>query len=255
MGRRWAAVVTFATAMAWVESACVYYLRILVNRVEPYQPNPLPLQGALGQVELVREAATLVMLLMVGIVAGRTWRRRFAYAAIGFGVWDIAYYVFLRMMGPWPHSLLDWDILFLIPLPWWGPIIAPMAIACLMIAWGTLTTQMKDGDRPSRNEVSIWSAAGVGTILALGVFMADAPRAMPGGESAVRSVLPASFNWPLFVLAFVLMSVPVAQLLLVLLRAVRERHQHLSSGNLRTEERHLVGAVSQRQRDLTALGD
>ena len=51
---RWFVVVAFAVAMAWLESATVYYLRTLVDRVEPYQPNPLPIQGVLGQVELVR---------------------------------------------------------------------------------------------------------------------------------------------------------------------------------------------------------
>src|SRR5262245_47973157 len=143
-------VVGFAAAMAWVESACVYYLRVLVDRIEPYQPNPLPIFGTLGNVELVREGATLVMLLMVGILAGRTWRPRLGYAALAFGVWDILYYVFLRLMSGWPSSLLNWDILFLLPLPWWGPVLAPMSVAALMIVWGTLVTQWPDQIAPSR---------------------------------------------------------------------------------------------------------
>src|SRR5262245_65617750 len=69
---RWLVVVVFAAGMAWVESACVYYLRVLVDRVNPYQPVPLPVHAALGPVELVRETATLVMLLTVGMLAGRT---------------------------------------------------------------------------------------------------------------------------------------------------------------------------------------
>ena len=55
---RWAVVMAFAVAMAWVESASVFYLRALVDRIEPYQANPLPISGALGTVELWREAAT-----------------------------------------------------------------------------------------------------------------------------------------------------------------------------------------------------
>jgi hypothetical protein len=66
----------FAIGMAWVEAACVYYLRLMVDRLEPYQTNPLPMNGGLQHVELVREAATLVMLLAVGTLAGRTWRTR-----------------------------------------------------------------------------------------------------------------------------------------------------------------------------------
>ena len=112
--------------MAWVEAACVYYLRVLVDRVDPYQQNPLPMVGVLGQVELVREAATLVMLAAVGMLAGRTRRAQVGYAAVAFGIWDIFYYVFLRAIGDWPRSLFDWDILFLLPLPWWGPVLAPV---------------------------------------------------------------------------------------------------------------------------------
>ena len=123
----WLIVVVFAIAMAWLESATVYYLRVLVGRLDPYQPNPLPIHGALGSVELVREAATLVMLLTVGMLAGRTWPTRLGYSAIAFGVWDIFYYVFLKVIYDWPKSLFDWDILFLLPLPWWGPVLAPMS--------------------------------------------------------------------------------------------------------------------------------
>src|SRR5437762_7618395 len=140
-GARWVGVVTFATAMAWVESSVVYYLRTMIDRVEPYQANPLPIIGGLGPVEMVREAATIIMLLTVGMLAGKNWRARLGYSAIAFGVWDIFYYVFLKVMCGWPHSLGDWDILFLLPLPWWGPVWAPMAIALLMIAWGTLASQ------------------------------------------------------------------------------------------------------------------
>ena len=76
---RWFTVVVFAIAMAWVESAVVYYLRTHIDRIEPYQANPLPLIGDLGPVELVRELATMIMLFTVGWLAGRTWRARFGY--------------------------------------------------------------------------------------------------------------------------------------------------------------------------------
>src|SRR5437660_12697621 len=88
-------VVVFAAGMAWVEAACVYYLRVMVDRLEPYQANPLPMPGVLGPVELVREAATLVMLLEFGGIAGRTLTTRLGYTAIAFAIWDIFYYVFL----------------------------------------------------------------------------------------------------------------------------------------------------------------
>jgi hypothetical protein len=204
---RWTIVVAFAIAMAWLEAATVLYIRLIVDRIEPYQANPLPMHDALGNVELWREAATLVMIATLGMLAGRTWRRRVGYAALAVGVWDIFYYVFLRIMSGWPSSLFDWDILFLLPLPWWGPVLAPVSIAMVMILWGTLATQSGDRAADSR-----WARAlaCVGIALALAVFMIDAWRALPDGRDAVLQVLPTTFNWPVFGAALVLMATPLA---------------------------------------------
>ena len=203
---RWTIVAAFAIAMAWVEAASVLYIRALVDRIEPYQPDPLPINDALGNVELLREASTLVMLATIGMLAGRTWRRRAGYAALAFGVWDVFYYVFLRIISGWPKTLLDWDILFLLPLPWWGPVLAPVSIAFVMILWGTLATQSACEVMDPR-----WTRAfaSVGIALALGIFMVDAWRALPDGRDAVLQVLPTSFNWPLFATAVLLMATPV----------------------------------------------
>jgi len=213
-GRRtsWILVATFAVAMAWVEAAVVYDLRVLVDRLEPYQPDPLPIAGRLGGIELVREVATLVMLVVVGCLAGATIRARLAYAAIAFGIWDVFYYVWLRVMYGWPRSLFDWDVLFLLPLPWWGPVIAPVSIALLMLVWGTLATASSTPPPGRGSGVRLWSAAALGAALALYVFMADALRAAPHGLEAVRAVLPTTFNWPVFLVALALMAAPVAPL-------------------------------------------
>jgi hypothetical protein len=207
---RWMLVVAFAAGMAWVEAACVYYLRVMVDRVEPYQPNPLPIRGILGDVELVREGATLLMLAMTGMLAGRTWRARLSYAAIAFGSWDVLYYVFLRVISGWPASLFDWDILFLLPLPWWGPVLAPVSIASLMIVWGTLVTQGRDRLSATRFTWALWGASGTGVLLALRIFMADSIHALSGGLDRVHQVLPTAFNWPVFGAALLLMTTPLA---------------------------------------------
>ena len=209
---RWWLVVAFAIGMAWVEAASVYYLRVIADRVEPYQPNPLPLLENFQQVELVREVATLVMLLTVGSLAGRTWRTRLGYSSIAFGVWDIFYYVCLRLMSDWPKSLFDWDILFLIPLPWWGPVIAPISIALLMIVWGTLVTLDAVRDPVTAATSIWWRFSALGTALALYVFMADSINAVSQGVQVTRTLLPTVFNWPVFALAVTLMAAPVAHL-------------------------------------------
>jgi len=204
-------VVVFASGMAWVEAASVYYLRVTVDRLDPYQANPLPMSGILEQVELVREASTLVMLLTVGMLAGRTGPTRLGYTAIAFGVWDIAYYVFLKVICDWPKSLFDWDVLFLLPMPWWGPVLAPVCIALLMIVWGTLVSQ-RAARSPARSVALrlLWRLNWLGVALALYVFMADSLRTVHEGLAATRTALPTAFNWSIFVVALVLMAAPVA---------------------------------------------
>jgi hypothetical protein len=130
---------------------------------------------------------------------------------VAFGVWDICYYVFLRIIGGWPTSLLDWDILFLLPLPWWGPVLAPVCIALLMIVGGTLASERDLRRGPFAPSRSGWRLQGLGVAIALYVFMADALSALPRGLEATQTVLPTTFNWPLFCVALTLMALPVAQ--------------------------------------------
>jgi hypothetical protein len=207
--QRWTIVILFAAAMAWVESAVVIDLRTLVGRLQPYQADPLPQSANLGQTELVREAATLVMLVTVGWLAGRTRRSRLGYAMVAFGVWDILYYVWLRVICGWPRTLLDWDLLFLLPLPWWGPVLAPVLISGLMIMGGTLVSVFDTESRPIWPGRLAWALNLGGAALALYVFMTDTLRTALSQGSAVRSILPDRFDWPLFILALALLAAPI----------------------------------------------
>lgn len=206
---RWWFVILYAAAMAWVESAVVFYLRSMIDRLEPYQPDPFPVIGGFAPVELPREFATLVMLFAVGALAGRTWRSRLGYAAVAFGVWDIFYYVFLKIICGWPHSLLDWDVLFLLPLPWWGPVLAPMCIAFLMVVYGTLLSQFERLPHVSGPNWKVGLASLCGMVLALYVFMVDALHTVGQGKRALVNMLPTHFNWTLFIVALALMAVPI----------------------------------------------
>ena len=214
---RWWLVVIYAIAMALVESAVVFYLRSMIDRIEPYQPNPLPVIGGFASVELPRELATLVMLFAVGGLAGQTWRSRLGYFVIAFGVWDIFYYVFLKIICGWPHSLMDWDILFLLPLPWWGPVLAPVLISLLLILWGTLASQFERPPTPTASNCRAWILNFAGVALALYVFMVDTLAASHHGFDAIRTMLPEKFDWPLFCVALLMMAAPVVQLLWQLL--------------------------------------
>ena len=85
------------------------------------------------RVETAREAATIVMLGSIAVIAGKTIRERLAYFFLAFGVWDIFYYFFLRLTIGWPKSFSDLDIFFLLPFPWVGPVFVPVIISALLI--------------------------------------------------------------------------------------------------------------------------
>jgi hypothetical protein len=218
---QWLVVVLLAVAMAWLESAVVLYLRTLSQQFDPYLPDPQPLSPHLLRAEMAREAATLVMLASIGWLAAPTWRARAALALVAFGTWDIFYYVFLVPLTGWPQSLLDWDILFLLPLPWWGPVAAPMLIAGLMVAGGTLVALRDQPGQPFGPGRYSCLAAAVGGVLALYTFMQDAIRAVPDGADQLMHLRPERFNWPLFVPALALLAVPVLELAW---RAAHARH-------------------------------
>jgi len=149
-------VTCYALAMAFLESAVVVYLRALFKisvewqSVSPDSNNTLmavpffaflqphylftilPDSRILG-VEFFREVATIVMLVAVGWLSGRTARQKFAFFLYIFGIWDIFYYVFLYLIIGWPTSLKTLDVLFLIPVPWVAPVFVPVGISVLMI--------------------------------------------------------------------------------------------------------------------------
>ena len=118
--------------MAALESAVVVYLRAL------YYPDGFTVALKLIDqkillIEIVREAATLCMIWAVGYLAGKNIYTRFAFSLICFAVWDIFYYVWLKVFIDWPASLFDWDILFLIPITWLGPVLSPVICSFTMI--------------------------------------------------------------------------------------------------------------------------
>jgi hypothetical protein len=157
--------------------------------------NPIP---DFSGIEIVREAATLVMLAMVGCLAGRGTAGRLGAFALAFGLWDIFYYVFLRIFVGWPATLWTPDVLFLIPLPWWGPVLSPMLAALVIVAAGALAMARELGDGvppPARLDVAL---VVLGTLVCLAAFMADALRALPRGLLAAYLVRGGPFPWPVY---------------------------------------------------------
>jgi hypothetical protein len=143
------------------------------------------------------------------------------------------------VMCGWPHTLLDWDVLFLLPLPWWGPVLAPVSIALLMILWGTVVSSWRIERARNGSEWKAWGLNFLGTLLALYLFMADSIRAASRGLDALRDVLPQSFNWPLFCVALVLMASPVFEVIWRMRKGVsRTRTSDIVDTNLDQRSGH-----------------
>ena len=95
-------------------------------------------------IENLREIATIVMLISIGVLAGKNLLQRFCFFLFSFAVWDIFYYIGLKLILDWPQSLLTWDILFLIPVTWTGPVLAPIISSLVFIVFSVASVVMQE---------------------------------------------------------------------------------------------------------------
>lgn len=205
------ALVLFGVAFGYVEAAVVVNLRTIYDppRRSVYRgladDDLLPaltldeltrfVPGGLFllRVELGRELATLAMLAGVGLAVGGSPMRRFAAFVAAFGVWDLAYYVWLRVFLGWPATVWTWDILFLLPTVWSAPVLAPAIVAATMVVCGLHTIARDDAGRPLRPGWRGWVLLVVGGLMIYGSFVENSGLIAEGG-------VPWRFDWPLFTL-------------------------------------------------------
>jgi hypothetical protein len=186
-------VVVFAIAMAYLESAVVVYLTgALGGRVGVMFPlQPVSAVGSYAAIEMGREAATLVMIASIGMLVGRTGLERLAWSAVVFGVWDIAYYGWLWVFTGWPASLGATDLLFLLPVPWVGPVWSPIAVSMALIGVGLAAVQRLRGGGWLPVDARHWAAGLAGGGIVILSYTLDAGTVVAGG-------LPGAYPWPVF---------------------------------------------------------
>lgn len=213
------AVLLWAVSFAFVEAAVVEYLRGLyyplanggftfpILTVEQIEAFGLEHWRRL-LIELGREIATLMMLLSVGILAGKNRRESWACFMIAFGVWDIFYYIWLKLFLGWPPGIMTWDLLFLLPVPWVGPVLAPILISIALIISGLIILLFESRGRPLITRPSDWALVTGGGLIVIVSFCWDYNNITNGGY-------PNPFHWPLFIAGF---AVAVAALMRILLR-------------------------------------
>jgi hypothetical protein len=182
----------FGMALGFFEASVVVYLRQL------YYPGAalFPLQvipPEILKVELLREFFSLVLILAAAMMSGRFKATRFANFLFIFGAWDLFYYIFLRVFLGWPASLLDWDILFLIPVPWVAPVLAPVLCSLTFIAFAVLIHRLARDGWPLPITMMDCLAAMVASLPIMVSFFLETRTVLDG-------VVPQKYSWPLLLL-------------------------------------------------------
>jgi len=219
--RKFAWLFIFGIAMGLLETIVVVYLR------ELYYPEgfrfPLALiPPKIISVELLREICTIVMLFSIAILAGTTRYEKFAYFIYSFGVWDIVYYIGLKLLLDWPESLLTWDILFLIPITWLGPVLAPVIGSIFMILLALEIVYLQEKKLGFVIKRLEWTLIIAGAVLIFISFIWDYTKMLitTGLFSDYQSLLeneqfknfithhiPEFFNWYLFLAGIFAISI------------------------------------------------
>ncbi len=200
---RFCIVVVFGIAFAYIESAVVVYLREIFYPdgftfpLAEFGADISPLWKRLLLTEIGREAAALVLILTACSLIGRNLRRRFAYFLTIFAVWDIFYYLWLKVLLDWPAHILDWDILFLIPRPWAAPVLAPVLVSLAVLAFALLILYRDSIDKPIKATIFDWLAFSVCALVIIASFCL-------AGRHITAPDYASHFSWPLFLAGLIL---------------------------------------------------
>jgi hypothetical protein len=198
-------MVAFFIAMAFLESAVVVYLRALYYP-EGFDFPLVSMDPGLVVTELGREIATMIMLFAPAALVTQRALERFAWFCFGFGVWDIFYYVWLKVLLDWPASFGTMDLLFLIPVPWVGPVWAPVVISIGLITLAILILKRRTALPGWRPDKLVWGMLLASVVLFLIAFMYDPVRQgfsvadLTRPEAFVEAYIPGPFPWWWFTL-------------------------------------------------------
>jgi hypothetical protein len=201
MLKRLLIAIVFSMAFGYIESAVVVYLRAL------FHPNgftfPMGVFDATPEgkrlvlTEVGREAATLVLIFAAAWLFGNVRQERIAYFLIIFAVWDVFYYVWLKVLLDWPASLMDWDILFLIPMVWASPVLYPVLISIVMFAFAAAILHRCAHGRPLTVTYMDWLGWSASLLIIVVSFCL-------GGTHITEPNYAEYFHGPLFAVGFAL---------------------------------------------------
>ncbi len=217
-------VTIFAIVMGFLEAVIVIYLRKL------YYPEGFnfPLRGFIDPsiltIEWVREFATIVILIAIAMLVGKKLYERFAYFIYVFAIWDIFYYIFLKLTLNWPASFFTWDVLFLIPWPWVGPVLAPLLCTILMLTTTFIILNLEDSKIKIKMKLRELILIIIGILIVLYTWLYDYGKIILRGGftnefftlaynqqflQIIENYYPSYYNWPLFLIGLIISSVGI----------------------------------------------
>jgi len=188
-------VIVFSIAFAYIESAVVVYLRAIFYTDGFTFPLTIFGLDSFGRrllwTEIGREVATIVLIFTGSWLFGKNRRQRFAYFLTIFAVWDIFYYVWLKVLLDWPSSIMDWDILFLIPTTWASAVLYPVLISITLLVFAAVILYRDAHGKSIRITWADWLVFIIAGIIVVVSFCTPSPHVTePDFES--------HFYWPLF---------------------------------------------------------
>lgn len=188
-------LVVWGIAFGYIEASIVVYLRKIYYPTGFSFPVVL-LEADIAAVEMIREMATLVFMWAVAELSYRSFQCKLAAFMVLFGIWDIFYYAFLKAILNWPASLGEWDILFLVPLPWVGPVWAPVVVSVGLI-WAGIAILIRNerGNPLDMSPGFILLEITAGIIIVVSFLIP--------GQAVIHQTIPHHFPWYLFLSGFV----------------------------------------------------
>ncbi len=183
-------------AFGMIEAAVVIYLREIFYP-DGFRLPYLPLGDGLVRVELIREIATLLIMWSLAELVYKSFAGKFAVFIFLFGVWDVFYYVFLKIFLGWPESLATWDILFLLPFVWAGPVWAPILVSCVFIPSAVYVIYLHEQGLVLKPPSLFWIMEAVAAAQIITSF------AVPG-HTISQGYSPGSYPWILLLSGLVL---------------------------------------------------
>lgn len=154
------------------------------------------------------------MLISIGVLAGKNLLQRFYFFLFSFAVWDIFYYIGLKLILDWPPSLLTWDILFLIPVTWTGPVLAPIISSLVFIVFSVASVMMQERGIVRKMNFIPWLSFFLGVSIVFLLYIRDFSKIIIAGGylsrlgelandkqfiSEITNYIPEYFNWYIFI--------------------------------------------------------